>query len=248
IVPRGKLTVRCSGNGKYNRQSGSCECDRLYTGRRCQYKLECDSDDDCGNGKCIDIKSTGSTVKQCFCKMGYFGRYCDKSSALNSKITDLTSYQAEVEVILKVRGLSYGAVGFRKKGTSTSCRNFPLILEDGAPEGPVKFNQDLDLQSFIPKGRLHAMDCTDMVIGMARGNLNRVFDGYTRDRSRPRRDSFWGGEDDLTAALAYEEDGETTIAFRRKMKSNDKADVSIDDEDMHVIWAFGQELGKTKND
>lgn len=61
------------------------------------------------------------------------------------------------------------------------------------------------------------MDCTDIVIGSARGNLYRIGDFYTRDRSTPRPDDFWGGEDSLTAALGWEEDGQTTIVFRRKL-------------------------------
>lgn len=39
-------------------------------------------------------------------------------------------------------------------------------------------------------------------------------------RSTPRVDSFWGGKSDLTAAIGFEKDGMTTIAFRKKMKSN----------------------------
>lgn len=61
------------------------------------------------------------------------------------------------------------------------------------------------------------MDCTDIVIGMARGSASRVWDYYTRDRSTPRFDTFWGGKNDLTAAMGYEKDGVTTIVFRKKL-------------------------------
>ena len=37
-------------------------------------------------------------------------------------------------------------------------------------------------------------------------------------RSTPMPDSFFGGKDDLTAALGYEEDGVTTIVFRKKLE------------------------------
>ena len=40
--------------------------------------------------------------------------------------------------------------------------------------------------SWTPKGKLHSMDCMDMVIGMARGDTSRVWDFYTRDRSTPQ--------------------------------------------------------------
>ena len=63
------------------------------------------------------------------------------------------------------------------------------------------------------------MDCTDIVIGMARGSLSRVFDYYTRDRSTPRRDSFYGGSDSLTGAVGKEENGVTYIKWRRPLNT-----------------------------
>ena len=41
--------------------------------------------------------------------------------------------------------------------------------------------------SWTPRGDFHAMDCTDIVIGSARGNTARVYDYYTRDRQRWKR-------------------------------------------------------------
>ena len=87
------------------------------------------------------------------------------------------------------------------------------------------------------------MDCTDMVIGMARGDSSRIWDYYTRDRSTPRRDTSWGGTNDLTAAAGWERDGETIIMFRKKLKGNGFTDHDILNENMHVIWATGQEPG-----
>lgn len=37
-------------------------------------------------------------------------------------------------------------------------------------------------------------------------------------RSTPRVDKFWGGKDDVTSASGYEENGVTTILFRKKIK------------------------------
>jgi hypothetical protein len=34
--------------------------------------------------------------------------------------------------------------------------------------------------TWTPRGDFHGMDCTDMVIGMARGSTSRVWDFYTR--------------------------------------------------------------------
>ena len=68
------------------------------------------------------------------------------------------------------------------------------------------------------------------ILGMARGDTSRVWDFYTRDRSTPRRDQYFGGQSDLTASMAWEEDGETTIFFRKKLKV-----ISLD---QHLIPAF----------
>ena len=64
---------------------------------------------------------------------------------------------------------------------------------------------------------LHSMDCVDIVIGAARGSQSRILDYYTRDRSTPRTDDFYGGEDSLTAAVGMERDGMTYIKFRRQL-------------------------------
>ncbi|KPJ20098.1 Cell surface glycoprotein 1 [Papilio machaon] len=94
---------------------------------------------------------------------------------------------------------------------------------------------------YAPKFDFNGMDCTDLVIGTARGSYHRVLDYYTRDRSTPRVDTFWGGHDDVTAASGFEENGVTTIMFRRKIKAKEPTDHSIVDDEMHVIWAHGQE-------
>ena len=100
------------------------------------------------------------------------------------------------------------------------------------------------VHKYTPKHDFNPMDCTDMVIGMARGNTHRIGDYYTRDRSTPRVDSFWGGKESLTAAMGFEKDGVTTIVFRKKLASNELTDHEIMDGDMQVIWAKGQEPGK----
>lgn len=87
------------------------------------------------------------------------------------------------------------------------------------------------------------MDCIDLVMGAARGPLSKIRDYYTRDRSTPRVDSFWGGIDDITSATGWEEEEQTVLIFRRKLVTKDEADNDIDGE-MHVIWARGQEPGE----
>lgn len=77
-----------------------------------------------------------------------------------------------------------------------------------------------NLNPYTPRHDFSPMDCTDIVIGSVRGTASRIADYYTRDRSTPRMDSFWGGKNDLTAAMGFEKDGVTTILFRKKLKGN----------------------------
>lgn len=88
------------------------------------------------------------------------------------------------------------------------------------------------------------MDCTDIIIGSARNTSSRIADYYTRDRSTPKMDTFWGGRNDITAAMGFEKDGVTTILFRKKLIAKEPSDHTIVDDLMHVIWAQGQEPGK----
>ena len=39
---------------------------------------------------------------------------------------------------------------------------------------------------------------------------------------------MYGGKDDLTAAVGYEEGGVTTVAFRRKLAASEPSDHPID--------------------
>ncbi|XP_072039260.1 uncharacterized protein [Amphiura filiformis] len=93
-----------------------------------------------------------------------------------------------------------------------------------------------------PGDEFHAMDCTDIVIGKVMNSFSHVADYYTRDRSTPRLDTFWGGMGDLTAAAGTQFGEKTRLVFRKKLKSMHQTDHSINkDEPMHVIWAHGQE-------
>jgi len=70
---------------------------------------------------------------------------------------------------------------------------------------------------FSDNSNLHPMDCVDIVVGAAREKQSRILDYYTRDRSTPRTDDFYGGRDSLTAAVGMERDGMTYIKFRRRL-------------------------------
>ncbi|CAO1346058.1 unnamed protein product [Diamesa serratosioi] len=99
-------------------------------------------------------------------------------------------------------------------------------------------------KDYTPKHDFNPMDCTDIVIGTAQGELSRVWDYYTRDRSTPRMDNFWGGKSELQATGGFEKDGVTTIIFRKKLEATEPSDHTIEDDMMHVVWAKGQEPGK----
>lgn len=57
-------------------------------------------------------------------------------------------------------------------------------------------------------------------------------------------DNFWGGKNDITAAMGFEKEGITTILFRRKLQAKEPSDHTIEEDLMHVIFAQGQEKGK----
>lgn len=100
-----------------------------------------------------------------------------------------------------------------------------------------------NLNYYTPRHDFNAMDCTDIVIGAARGMASRVGDYYTRDRSTPQHDEFYGGKSDLTLGTGFEMNGVTTIIFRKKVTANEATDYNLNNGLMHVIWAKGQEPG-----
>jgi hypothetical protein len=74
--------------------------------------------------------------------------------------------------------------------------------------------------------------------------LNKSFYCEIFQRSTPRTDTFWGGKSELAAVGGFENNGVTTIVFRKKLEATEPTDHSIEDDLMHVIWAKGQEPGK----
>src|SRR5665811_1978497 len=86
------------------------------------------------------------------------------------------------------------------------------------------------------------MDCTDMVIGTARGDYSRIRDYYTMDRSTPMPDSFWGGKDDIVGATGWETNSKTFLIFRKSIKSEDVITDHNLSGNLQMIWSKGQEL------
>ena len=195
-----------------------------------------------GQGECVTVDSRIFPYSECYCADGWYGAQCQHQTTwgpglarqfnredfrelslggeveLLWRVTDST----DLEIIMTAPTLSWVGLGWRPANTDSSCRDFPAGL-----------GQYRDRT-------LHAMDCMDIVLGAARGGLGRVADYYTRDRSTPRLDSVWGGEDDILSSSAWEEDGKTVMRFVRAMAGGDVADHDIGGN-MMIIWAHGQQ-------
>ena len=205
---------KCSGHGTWT--NGQCRCDRLREGDKCQYQTLCQTDSDCngpkGQGRCISVDSVIFPYKECYCADGWFGQQCQHSSRWGpgqANTVDKSRYQLvplgngaellwritgsihpisnagpnlfasdsgdEIEMVMSAPTTTWIGLGWRPSDTDKSCYNFP--------ETVAKYRAS----------DFHAMDCMDMVIGMAREGVGRVADYYTRDRSTPRLDSVWVG-------------------------------------------------------
>ena len=75
-------------------------------------------------------------------------------------------------------------------------------------------------------------------------NQRYIFILYCKhpDRSTPRRDKVYGGQDDLTAAIGWEQDGVTTVMFRKPAsgaEDSGKQDHNFGGQ-LTLIWAYGQ--------
>jgi len=219
-------------------------CDKFHTGDKCQFMQDCKHDGDCKNGgRCLQNTVNVEPKRECYCPIGSFGKNCEKKSPLVTKSYNQSDYtvmplngedfkfmwklmgrfQDTLEGVIVAKTTSYVAIGWRDIDTPVDCQKFPQ-----------------DVQSpHIPRG-LHSMDCQDIIVGKVKGDLSNIGDYYTRDRSTPRRDEFYGGKDDLTAAVGWEENGITTIMFRKPISSYD---VHTDNDFQSVItliWAHGQ--------
>ena len=153
ILPKSENFLNiCSGHGKS--YSGRCRCDRNFYGEYCQFQDECSKDQDCGiHGRCVDIMSTSSPRKQCYCREGFFGPKCNKE---NPKVLGKRNFQEglytkkdlsdkmtlywrllkdiqEIEIVMKAKSSSWVAVGWRPQGLTGSCKKFP-VLADTEPE------------------------------------------------------------------------------------------------------------------
>jgi len=232
---------RCSGRGTWD--GATCQCNRLREGDRCQYETLCQTDADCngpkGQGRCLTVDSSIFPYKECYCADGWYGEQCERENrwgAGQARSVDPAAFSShqlgngaellwrvaggEVEMVMTAVTNTWVGIGWRPQGADKSCHAFPsTIAKYSSPD-------------------FSGMDCNDMVIGAAREGVGRVADYYTRDRSTPRLDSVWGGEDDLVSAHAWEEDGNTRMRFLKKV-SGGPGDHDVAGS-LLVVWAHGQ--------
>ncbi|CAL8104042.1 unnamed protein product [Orchesella dallaii] len=165
----------------------------------------------------------------------------------------------EIEFVLLVNGTSWAALGFRPSNLGAICKSWPFIADALDPTnsnaigtrktrqfGPGSPEQNVGSE-YAAKDVFSMMDCTDIIVGSAKGSFHRIRDHYARGRHTPIPDNKWGGTDDVTASTGWEKDGVTTLIFRRKLRTHDVADHPIHGE-MLVTWARGQEPGEYVRD
>ena len=155
----------------------------------------------------------------------------------------------EIEIIVKAETKTWIGIGWRHSNVTKACKSFWGKSRAKVPRFRFRrqATEQLDeeaIKKYTPKFEFHDMDCTDIVIGTAKGNLGRVVDSYTRDRSTPLDDDQYGGGNDLTAAMAYEDEEGTVMMFRKPLQATHPSDQSIEEGLMHVIWAHGQTFGQ----
>jgi hypothetical protein len=194
-----------------------------------------------GQGKCIITDNKVYRIGKCYCAPGWQGIECNTPSQwdpADAKLIVSADYasvtlaknvtllwrrlEGEVELVLTAPTLSWVALGWRPKDSTNKCQAFPSSM----PKPIFDF---------------HPMDCTDMVVGAAREGFGWAGDYYTRDRSTPRADRDYGGEDDITSSHVWEDNGKTTLRIIRKTEGG-MADHPLQGE-LHLIWAHGQDGG-----
>ena len=125
---------------------------------------ECSKDENCGgHGRCWDIGATSYPRKQCYCEAGYFGPGCSKRSHSKAKKLQeglytrrdlsekLTLYwrilkeAKEVEMVLRLNGTSWAAVGWRPKGLTASCKKFPVLADQEPVARSIDFGESVEL-------------------------------------------------------------------------------------------------------
>jgi len=223
-------------------EGSNCVCEAGWVGEHCQYKTKCKTNDDCngdkGHGECVIVDSAVYRQGECFCREGWQGNNCEMENNWEGSATsfDRADFQVEkladdvellwrkvgdeVELIMSAATTTWVGLGWRPLTATKACQKFPAHLS-------------------TPRGRdFNGMDCTDMVIGKARGALGRVADYYTRDRSTPRQDEDFGGESDLLKSHAWESEGKTNMRILRRAVGG-VADHPLQGQ-LHLIFAHGQ--------
>ncbi|MFH4974045.1 hypothetical protein AB6A40_000754 [Gnathostoma spinigerum] len=208
----------CLNNGKCVTDLGSmssktCYCSFGYFGRNCDRKYE----ESPTNDECFNYNYP--TNESAYAQYGLFNAKCFKKHTLtNDDVVYSRVIGSDVEIILDYKSNSWIALGWRPTQIDRSCRLFPDLehvrwkreTNGNSPhrmptEIPTKRTTEPTLAPVkspeLPKNNgffesallapLHAMDCTDIVVGSVEDGRSRINDMYTRDRSTPLRDVWF---------------------------------------------------------
>ncbi|KAI6243887.1 DOMON domain-containing protein [Aphelenchoides fujianensis] len=265
--------TECHSNGEW--KPTGCVCDSDHDGENCQLRVDCETDEDCGEeGECRE-QPNSAVQRVCFCSFGRFGRNCEFESKLNE--TDRPCFNADGES----NGVFLGYGLFDEscyEQTALTPDDFvysrvvgeelEIILDFGtvsyAAIGWRPADLSVDCRKFplvLPsssgdsvtesafKAPLHPMSCIDLVWGMVvNGSKLHIRDGYSRgDVATPLPDDHLpGGRQSLTAAFGREVAAERTVVmFRRRIASDDPADHSLAGH-LFGVFAKGQPHGERK--
>uniref|UniRef100_A0A914YMR3 DOMON domain-containing protein n=1 Tax=Panagrolaimus superbus TaxID=310955 RepID=A0A914YMR3_9BILA len=216
----------------------TCFCDYSFYGKNCETEFKNEKSED----MCFNYENLVDTSSPMFKGYGIFNPDCYNKIELNSEdFVYSRLIDNEVEVILDFNTTGWISIGWRPLKLDTSCRLFPDI---GLPRSRSFRQTDSKQNGFIKsalQAPLHAMDCTDIIVASVIDGRSRIQDMYTRDRSTPLPDTFFEGENSLTAAFGIERDGRTVVMFRRNVREIEPSDHPLGPGPIHGIWAKSSE-------
>lgn len=128
-----------------------------------------------------------------------------------SEVESEGEHQAESEVILdhESNSQAFPELLSERQGTSSSAR--------------ATFVGDRSCRmALTAESTAHPMMNQDITVAFALEDLFRIQDSYTPSRARPLPDAYFGGTDDITDAIGFEDDTYTYIKFTKPLKTTDQ--------------------------
>jgi hypothetical protein len=163
----------------------------------------------------------------------------------NITVNNITAIQVSIKYRFTGSQPEWVGFGFKPKDLGLDCQAHSPGWNPNTATRNFTAGDDKDSDAWAEGEKVgnHPMDCTDMVIVKVRGSQFRILDHYTRDRSTPQEDEWYGGSDDLIAATGKVEDDVMFASFVKPIRSGDKFDHNIIDSEMWLLGAHGQVFG-----